>query len=117
MGFFSEENIDWMERHDKSYPTPEQRIKWRIEELQLRLSELIMQETEGSGGCLPESWFSDDGLRMTDEDIRYTLPEHLHGICEVKKAIRLAEEELLVKWGVVYPLLHPCPENGTMMAA
>ena len=101
MGFFSEENIDWMERHDKSYPTPEQRIKWRIEELQLRLSELIMQEIEESGGCLPESWFSDDGLRMTDEDIRYTLPEHLPGIGEVVRAIELAESELRDKYGIV----------------
>ena len=101
MGFFSEENIDWMERHDKSYPTPEQRIKWRIEELQLRLSELIMQETEGSGGCLPESWFSDDGLRMTDEDIRYTLPEHLPGIGEVMRAIELAEAELRERYRIV----------------
>ena len=101
MGFFSEENIDWMERHDNSYPTPDQRLRWRIEELQLRLSELIMQEAEDYGGGLPEGWFSDEGLCMTDEDIRYTLPEHLPGIGEVMRAIELAEAELPEKYGIV----------------
>ena len=110
MGYFSEENIDWTERHDKSWPSPEQRLFWRIEALWFRLEELT-----ANGEPEDESGFHD--CRLSEEDIRYTLPEHLHGICEVKKAIRLAEEELLVKWGVVYPLLHPCPENGTMMAA
>ncbi len=65
MGFFSERNNDWMERHDKSWPSP----------------------------------------------------EHLHNICEVERTIALAKEELLAKWGVKYPLLHRCPENGTLMVA
>ena len=111
MGFFSEENIDWRERHDRSHPSPEQRLFWRIEELELRLEELAACEDFAKD----EYGFED--CRLSDEDIRYTLPEHLHGICEVKRAIELAKEELLVKWGVQYPLLHPCPENGTMMAA
>ena len=101
MGFFSNADIDWIDEHDRSYPTPEQRIKWRIEELQLRLSELIMQETEGSGGCLPEGWFSDEGIRITDEDIRYTMPEHLPRIGEVMRAIELAEAELRERYGIV----------------
>ena len=111
MGFFSEENIDWGERRDKSHPSPEQRLFWRIEELELRLVELYLNE---------EVWHDEYGFedcRLSDEDIRYTLPEHLYNIYEVERAIELAKEELLVKWGVQYPLLHPCPENGTMMAA
>ena len=111
MGYFSEQSIDRTERRDRSHPSPEQRLFWRIEALRFRLAELY---------CNEEVWHDEYGFedcRLSEEDIRYTLPEHLHGICEVKKAIRLAEEELLVKWGVVYPLLHPCPENGTMMAA
>ena len=101
MGFFSEENIDWMERHDNSYPTPDQRLRWRIEELQFRLQELVQMEAEEYGGGLPEGWFSDEGLCMTDEDIRYTLPEHLPGIGEVIRAIELAETELRDKYGIV----------------
>ena len=101
MGFFSEENIDWMERHDNSYPTPDQRLRWRIEELQFRLQELVQMKAEEYGGGLPEGWFSDEGLCMMDEDIRYTLPEHLPGIGEVMRAIELAEAELRERYGIV----------------
>ena len=111
MGFFSERNIDWMERHDKSWPSPEQRLLWRIEALEFRLVELY---------CNEEAWHDKYGFedcRLSEEDIRYTLPEHLHNICVVERAIALAKEELLAKWGVKYPLLHACPENGTMIVA
>lgn len=110
MSYFSEENIDWMERHDRSWPSPEQRLFWRIEALEFRLEELAAHGE-------PKDEYGFEDCRLSDEDIRYTLPEHLHHSYEVKRAIELAKEELWTKWGVQYPLLHPCPENGTMMAA
>ena len=100
MGFFSNMDIDRIDEQDRSYPTAEERLIWRLEDLRARLLELG-GEPKNLDENLPEGWFSDEGLCMTDEDIRYTLPEHLPGIGEVQRAIGLAEAELREKYGIV----------------
>ena len=41
-----------------------------------------------------------NGYIYTENDIRYALPEHLGDISKVERAIKLAKEDLLNKYGI-----------------
>ena len=79
---FLDENIDY------SYPSPERELFWRMDDLESRLEEL-----RGKNG------YCESHITVPD-DIRYTLPEHLGTISEVKRAIEYARNDLKDKYGI-----------------
>lgn len=88
MGYFSEFNLE-MNYEDHSYPTEEQQLMWRVDDLKDRLQEL--QEKGASYRS---------GYVYTDEDIKYALPEDLHCIYHVEKALVMAKQNLYNKYGI-----------------
>ena len=44
-----------------------------------------------------------DGYICTEDDIRYALPEYLLDIGKVERAIELAKDDLVNKYGLIYP--------------
>ena len=88
MGYFSELNLE-MSYEDHSYPTEEQQLMWRIDDLKDRLQEL--QEKGASYRS---------GYVYMDEDIKYALPEDLHCIYHVEKALEMAKQDLYNKYGI-----------------
>lgn len=90
MGYFSNLAIDRLDDYeDHSYPSPERQLLWRLDDLKDRLSELVT-----TGGPYRS------GYIYTEDDIRYALPEHLGDISKVERAIELAKEDLLNKYGI-----------------
>ena len=90
MGYFSNLAIDCLDDYeDNSYPSPERQLLWRLDDLKDRLEELI---AEGASYRT--------GYNYTENDIRYALPEHLGDISKVERAIKLAKEDLLNKYGI-----------------
>ena len=76
------------EDSDYSYPSPEMELFWRMDDLESRLEEL-----RGKNG------YCESHITVSD-DIRYTLPEHLGTISEVKRAIEYARNDLKDKYGI-----------------
>ena len=91
MGYFSNFIVD--DEEDNSYPSPERQLIWRLEDLQSRLEEL---KENGE----PHR-YKDDGLRLTDDDIRYAIPEYFVRIVDVERAIDLAISDLQLKYNIV----------------
>lgn len=65
MGYFSELAIDAKYDEDRSYPSPSQQLKWRIEDLVCRLEEI----SEGNYGIMAKSHMD---CRYSKEDISYS---------------------------------------------
>ena len=84
MGYYS--NLA-LERHecdcDKSYPTPEKQLLWRLDDLYDRLDFLV--ETGAS---------YNSGTRLSDDDISYAVPNYFDNISDIERAIELAMSEL-----------------------
>lgn len=78
--------------YDRSYPGPEMQLLWRLDDLQDRLEELIAKEAPYR-----------DGYIYSEDDIRYALPEHLYDIGKVERAIELAKDDLVNKYGLPDP--------------
>ena len=90
MGYFSNLAIDCLDDYeDNSYPSPERQLLWRLDDLKDRLEELIAEGASYRNGYI-----------YTENDIRYALPEHLGDISKVERAIELAKEDLLNKYGI-----------------
>lgn len=91
MGCFSNFAVDLFmdEKEDHSYPSPERQLLWRLDDLKDRLEDLINKGASYRSGYI-----------YTEDDIRYALPEHLDDICKVERAIELAKEDLLYKYGI-----------------
>lgn len=83
--------------YDRSYPSPEEQLIWRIEDLHNVIEEL--EQTN-----LP----NDGGYHFSDDDIRYAIPEEflrsssLRTVPMVKRAIQLAIDDLANKYGLTY---------------
>ena len=88
MGYFSELNLD-MSYEDNSYPTEEQQLMWRIDDLKDRLQELQDKGASYRSGYI-----------YMNEDIKYALPEDLHCIYHVEKALEMAKQDLYNKYGI-----------------
>ena len=73
---------------DYSYPSPERELFWRMDDLESRLEELRIKNA-----CY-ESHIT------VPDDIRYTLPEHLGTVSEVKRALEFAKHDLRDKYGI-----------------
>lgn len=75
--------------YDWSYPEPETQLLCRLDDLQDRLEELIAKDAPYR-----------DGYIYSEDDIRYALPEHLYDIGKVERAIELAKDDLVNKYGL-----------------
>ena len=91
MGYFSNFIVDYDE--DNSYTSPDRQLIWRLEDLQSRLEEL---KENGE----PRRYY-DEGLRLTDDDIRYAIPEYFVRIVDVERAIDLVISDLQLKYNIV----------------
>lgn len=78
--------------YDWSYPAPEMQLLWRLDDLQDRLEELVAKDAPYR-----------DGYIYSEDDIRYALPEHLYDIGKVERAIELAKDDLVNKYGLPDP--------------
>ena len=78
--------------YDWSYPGPEMQLLWRLDDLQDRLEELIAKD------ATYRNWDI-----YAEDDIRYSLPEHLFDIGKVERAIELAKDDLVNKYGLPDP--------------
>ena len=78
--------------YDWSYPEPEMQLLCRLDDLQDRLEELIAKDAPYR-----------DGYIYSEDDIRYALPEHLFDIGKVERAIELAKDDLVNKYGLPDP--------------
>ena len=68
---------------DTSYPSPEQQLMWRIEDLIQRR----------------EMYSFSDSPPMCEADLRYALPECFCSGRDIERAIALAEEKLAADYG------------------
>lgn len=78
--------------YDWSYPGPEMQLLWRLDDLQDRLEELIAKDAPYRNRDI-----------YAEDDIRYSLPEHLFDIGKVERAIELAKDDLVNKYGLPDP--------------
>ena len=78
--------------YDWSYPEPEMQLLCRLDDLQDRLEELIAKDAPYSNWDI-----------YSEDDIRYSLPEHLFDIGKVERAIELAKDDLVNKYGLPDP--------------
>ena len=76
--------------HDHSYTAPENRLLFRLEELENRLHELTTQRTGKR----------DEGEYFSEDNLRYVLPEHFLSASNVRKAIQLAISDLRDRYGI-----------------
>lgn len=89
MGYFSQ----WfagVDHEDVSYLSAENQLQMRLADLKHRLEELTFR-----GQAIRSPWV------LTEDDLRYVLPEHLYSVRHVKKAIELAELDLRNDFGVM----------------
>lgn len=91
MGYFSNLAVEVCpaDRPDDSYPSAERQLLQRLEDLRGRMEELTME------GAL--YW---NGAAYRENDLRYVLPEYLCDIYSTERAIKLAKEDLLCKYGI-----------------
>jgi hypothetical protein len=91
MGYFSNLAAEYVPyEYDQSYPSPEEQLLWRLEDLEERLHELTTQRTgrRDEGACLSES------------DLRYVLPGQFLSVSDVRKAIDLTVNDLAERYGI-----------------
>lgn len=92
MGFYSNLAIDYADFRDNSYPTPDRQLIGRLEELYSHLE--LLEEV----GEAPED--KDDGLRLSEDELRYATPQHLGRIIDVVRAIEIAINDLQSDYGI-----------------
>lgn len=81
MGYFSNYALDYeADYEDNSYPSPEKQLMWRLEDLQSRWEELKEYSA-------PHPKY-DAGLRLSDNDVRYAIPEYFTSVRDVERAMR-----------------------------
>ena len=78
--------------YDWSYPEPEMQLLCRLDDLQDRLEELIAKDAPYRNWDI-----------YSEDDIRYSLPEYLFDIGKVERAIELAKDDLVNKYGLPAP--------------
>lgn len=88
MGYYSELAIEDTCREDYSYPSPEMQLRWRIEDLESRLEDIV----GGSCGITAHYYM---GCRFSKEDLAYAPPEYFSRASDIITAISIAEEKLI----------------------
>ncbi len=74
---------------DRSFPAPELELFWRLDDLHDKLEELKTTDSRFTV-CLP----------LTDDDIRYAIPDYFGLISDVERAIELAFHDLKHKYNI-----------------
>ena len=74
---------------DLSYPSADQQLIWRLDDLKERYSELLEKEAP----CCGDDYFSWD-------DYRYAPPECFETLRDIARAIEVAEECMMEKYEV-----------------
>ena len=78
---------------DRSFPSPEELLLDRIEDLEDRLEEVRARYPDGG-----------ESLRLLDEDLRHVLPQQLKSTIDLNRAILIAESDLWkcfgINWGI-----------------
>ena len=101
MGYFLDLAKNYIEYDfDRSYPSPEEQLFWRLDDLKYKLEELTEKDAPYRG------W-----VRLTDNDIRYAIPEYFETISDVERAIELALEDLKNKYDIEIPDETPVQED------
>ena len=101
MGYFLDLAKNYIEYDfDRSYPSPEEQLFWRLDDLKYKLEELTEKDAPYRG------W-----ERLTDNDIRYAIPEYFETISDVERAIELAIEDLKNKYDIEIPDETPVQED------
>ena len=72
-----------------SYPSPEEQLLWRLNDLYDILDELKKANAPYRSV-----------YRLSDDDIRYIIPEYFRCIVDVESAINLAISDLCVNYGI-----------------
>ena len=75
---------------DRSYPSPEIQLCWRLEALESRLEELVDKDFAYGGA-----------FACSEEDIQYSSPEYFWSVRHIKKAIESVEYDLKYKYGII----------------
>lgn len=102
MGYFSSLALGYENDYeDYSYPSPDCQLKWRLEDLYSRLEEI-------KEGNIPRHLI-DEGLRLTDDDIRYAIPEYFVRASDVERAIELAISDMKSKYDI--DVDNPCEDE------
>lgn len=87
MGYFSEISID---KTDRSYPSFEEQLQWRYEDLKDRYRDLL----EADAPCSGEA-------RFTDDDYRYAPIQYFETIADTFRALEMTKEDLEAKCGII----------------
>ena len=75
MGYFLDLAQNYIEYDfDRSYPSPEEQLFWRLDDLKYKLEELTEKDAPYRG------WD-----RLTDNDIRYAIPEYFEKLLQKLK--------------------------------
>ena len=91
MGYFSNLAAEYVPyEYDHSYPSPEEQLLWRLEDLEERLHELTTQRTGKR----------DEGVCFSESDLRCVLPGQFLSVSDVRKAIELAVDDLADRYGI-----------------
>lgn len=85
--------------YDRSYPSPEKQLLWRLDDLADRLEELL------AAGALYRSDYV-----YTEDAVRYALPKDLWDVDMVEQAIELAKDDLVNVYGLPDPDQIMCDE-------
>ena len=78
------------QEEDRSYPSPEMQLCWRLDALITRLEELVDADFAYGGA-----------FACSEEDIKYSSPEYFCSARHIKKAIEFVENELKYKYGII----------------
>lgn len=87
MGYYSELAIDNIYHEDDSYPSYEMQLRWRIEDLNSRLYDILHNKYGITGNYYM-------GSHYTKDDFAYVPPEYFSSISDILTAIAVAEEKL-----------------------
>ena len=87
MGYYSELAIEDTYCEDYSYPSPEMQLRWRIEDLKIRLEDIV----RGSYGVTAHYYM---GCRFSKENLAYAPPEYFSRVSDIMTAISITEENL-----------------------
>lgn len=74
---------------DRSYPSPEEQLFWRLDDLYTKREELLQENAP---------YF--DRICWSDDDIRYAIPDSFETVSGIEKAIKLAFQDLNTKYKI-----------------
>lgn len=90
MSYFSNLALEYEDIYENySYPSPEEQLLWRLHDLYDVIDELKKGNAPYKNAYL-----------LSDNDVRYAIPEYFGCILDVERAINLAISDLCVNYGI-----------------